>query len=629
MLDYSYYDDNSDWVSKSTNGTTDADGRATINLPYNELGDEATDVEIEGKVTGQGKEQRVSFDLRIRDETEAPVEPEPLGFDVIPEKDQLEFDKDVNLPATAYYDGDPHASSTVYWYAYTLNAVLNKGQETTKVDGTFSADFRTPAKGTKDPSYAFVHYESEIQDGATYFYEDTEDLYITSVSGFDNINNPYDVLKTFKDGAVKISVDKLVKGKKVPVSITYSKATDRWMCAVILGNDPNPAEMGLVPSWTYWSTSFMDGAYGDICSYSGNGKFESSVFIPENLPSKDFYVAGLMMDQSALDMIMSGGNYADFIKTNYIPGIDIGQSGTAGGEDSGLIDRLMDPFILGIPLLYWIFILLIVVVLGIVVGTLSTRKREPRELDDVGLEAAEGPSFDGGPGPSAMPMPGPPPGYDQMQAVPGQADYGAPPPAAPPDFYQQPEAQYAAPEQPQYGAPLQAPETAPPPAYETPAPQPEYAPPPPEPQYAPPPPEPQYAPPPPEPQYAPPPPEPQYAPPPPEPQYAPPPPEPQYAPPPPPAPAAPPASAPAAPPPPAPAAPPAPAPAAPPPPAPAAPPAPAPAPAVPPAAPAAPAAAATGTMTIRCQKCQTTLTIPRKRPIKVTCPNCGASGVLR
>ena len=611
-IDYSYEGDDGNTIEKDTTGTTDADGRASIDIQFNDLGDQASEVDIEGRVVGQGKEQALEFELRIRLEVDEPPDPVPNGLDVISGKDMFDFDKDVNLPATAYFDGDIHASSTVYWYAYTQHSVLNKGEKNTKVDGTFSVDFRTPDKGTLDPAPLITHYQTPIEDGA-YYHDDTEILMVTSITDMVEPDNPYDTLRQFKDSAVKVSVDKLEKGKDIPVTVTYNRADEEWVVAVIVGNDPNPGNLGLVPSWTYWSTSLMTGAYGDMCDYDGS-KWTTSIFLPENLPNKDFYVGGLCVNPNLfLSSIVSGNLATDYIKTNYVDGLEIGQSGSSGGNGGdSIFDRLMEEFLFGIPLLYWIFILVIIVILGIVVGLMTTRKREPRELEDQGLEpTGEGPTFEGGLGAAVMPMPEA--SYDQMQPVAAQADYGAPAPVAPAQL------EYAAPVDPYYGAAAYetqqpAPAPAPYPDYGAPlppavAPAPEYAAPPP-PEYAAPPP----------PGYA--------APPPPvapaQPEYAAP-----AVPPPATAPLAPPyAEAPPVAPPPA-AAPPAPAPFPPqvPPPTPEVP-SQAPPPAAAPA-PAAPAAAASATMTIRCQKCQTTLTIPRKRPIKVTCPNCGASGVLR
>jgi hypothetical protein len=627
-LDFYYEDDDFNDQMGSANGTTDVEGRATVDLAYNDLGDAATTVDIDGKVVGQGKEQALEFELRVRAEPDDPPDPDEFGLDVIPDKEMFDFDKDVNLPATAYYDGEPHSSGTMYWYAYTSHAVLNKGEETTNVAGDFSVDFRTPQKGTMDPSFLTTHFETPIEDVSTYYYDDSEFMSVSSFADIEEPDSPYDALRQFKDGAVKVSVNKLEKNKDIPVTVTYNDADEEWMVAVMVGIDPNPGNMGLVPTWTYWTTSMWTGAYGDLCSYDGS-KFTANIFLPENLPNKDFYVSGLAVNQEGLMANLIGGNFADYIKTNYVDGLEIGQAGSSGGDGGdGFVDRLMDDWIFGIPLLYWIFMLLMVVILGVVMGLLMTRKKPVKEIAEPGLEpTAEGPSFDGGPGAAAMPMP--PTAYDQMQPVAGEADYGAPPPVAPaqpeymapetaPAAYETPPPPAAAPT-PEYGAPL--PPAAPAqPDYAAPAVPPEPA----QPDYAAPvaPPATEYAAP--APPVAPAPAEPVAPPVAPPPAGIPPAAVPPIADAPPPAaapPVAPPPAAPVAPdvPPPAPASPPAPAPA----PAPAAPPT-----AVAPAA-AAPAADPGATMTIRCQKCQTTLTIPRKRPIKVTCPNCGVSGVLR
>jgi hypothetical protein len=623
-LDYSYYDDAEDYIQKTAMGTTDADGKASIDLPYNDLGDLEESVMVEGKVTGQGFEQGLEFSLQVRivDDSE-PDLPEETGFDVIQNKDMFGFDKDVNLPGTAYYDGVAHGSGTIYWYTHTLNAVLNKGSTLSGVQGDFSVDFRTPSKGESDPISLITHYETPIdEDGTDVFYEDTEYGYVSSVTDPDFFpDNPWDILELFRDTDVKVSHAKLEKSKDVPVTVEYSGADDDWKCMIMLSNDPKPSNMDLVPAWTYWTNSFVEGMYGDVGDLDGN-RWQASVFVPDNLPNKDFFIAAYILNQNELMasvISLSLTDYKAWVKVNYVPGIEIGQSGSSGGEGGdSFMDTLMDTLILGIPLLYWIFIIIILAIVGVAIARIARKKGTTKAIAEPGLEPSEGPNFEQDYGAASMPMPVV--AYDQMQAVPGQAEHPVPmaEPAYAPPLAAEPA--YAPPlaAEPAY-APLPAPETAyaPPPAAE-----PAYAPPAaPQPEagapvypgeamagYAV---QQQAEAPPAQPMYQAPVAPPQAPPPVAQPPMAPPqagvpqPPQPAYAPPPP-------AAAPMAPPL-------APAPMAPPPMA-----------AVPPPAAAPPPAADPGaTMTIRCQKCQTTLTIPRKRPIKVTCPNCGASGVMR
>ncbi len=625
-LDYSYYDDEYDYIQKTAIGTTDADGKAGIDLPYNDLGNLEEAVDIEGKVTGQSFEQGLVFTLQVRivDDSE-PDEPDEIGFDVIQHKDTFGFDKDVNLPSTAYFDGEAHGSGTIYWYAHTLNAVLNKGSTQSSVQGDFSVDFRTPSKGENDPDSIMTHYETPIDEGGTdTFYEDTEYGFISSMSDPDFLpDNPWDALEMFRDADVKVSHNKLEKSKDVPVTVQYSGANEDWQCMIMLGNDPKPSNMALVPAWTYWTESLTMGMYADMGDLDGN-RWQASVFVPDNLPNKDYFIVGWVINQNELManvFSLSISDYKDWVKTNYVAGIEVGESGSSGGEGGdSVLDNLMDTLILGIPLLYWIFIIIILAIVGVAIARVAKGRGAAKAVGEPTLKPSDGPQFEQEYGAAQMPMPDAT--YDQMQPVPGQAEHAvpmaepayAPPPAAEPAYAPLPAAEPAyAP--PPAAEPAYAPPAAPQPEAgapgvagaamagyavqqqaEVPPPQPEYQAP-----VAPPP-----APGPVE--------QPPMAPPP---AAVPPQPQPGYAPPPP-------AAAPEVPPlAPAPMAPP---PAAVPPPAAAPPPAPA---APPPVAAPAPVADPSATMTIRCQKCQTNLTIPRKRPIKVTCPNCGASGVLR
>jgi hypothetical protein len=613
-VDYSYYDDNDDYVQKSTNGTTDINGKADITLAYNDLGENEYEVDVEGKVTAKGKEQTLDIDLQVKAEPtdDEPDDPDPDGMDVILGKDIIEFDKNVNLPGTLYYDADGMGTQPVHWYVSTPNAVINKGTTTTNVDGAFSVDFRTPSKGTSDIVMVLGQFETPIEDISTLYHSDTEGIALTSlaISGGppDNLAQG---LKMFRDNAIDVDVAKLAKGKDIPVTVTWSGATEQWTCMIIMGNERNVNNMDVLPTWTYWSQTEMSGSYGDVGTYD-NGKFKASIFIPENLPNKDFFVAAVLINNNELDFLSM--NFDDWIKVNYIDHMEVGKAGSTDGDgDATIMDTLLDNGFLGVPFLYWIVIFIVLILVAFFAGAALRKRGATKAMEKGAVEpTAEAPAFEGELGPAQMPMPEP--AYDQMQAVPAQAEYGAaapPQPEAMPPMA--PETEYAAPPppQPEYTAPAAAPAQ---PEYGAPAPAPAPAEPP-QPEYA-----------------APAPAVPDPA----APPVAPPAPE---APAPAPGPAVPdPYAVPVAPPPtPEPAAPPeappqlAPEPAAPP----VAPPAAAPAPEAPPATPPAaapapaPAAEAGATMTIRCQKCHTTMTIPRKRPIKVTCPNCGVSGVLR
>ncbi|MCK5252714.1 MAG: hypothetical protein KAQ96_07180, partial [Thermoplasmata archaeon] len=337
-LEYKYYDDAEDEIKKTATGTTDADGKAAMDIPYNDLGDLEEDVTIEGKVTGQGFEQGLDFTLQVRIVDSEPDEPRETGLDVIPSKDMFGFDKDVNLPSTAYFDGAAHGSGTIYWYAHTFNAVLNKGSTQSNVQGAFSVDFRTPSKGENDPDTLFTHYETPIdEDGTDVFYEDTEYGAISSISSPDFFpDNPWDALDMFRDTDVKVSHNKLEKSKDVPVTVQYSGADADWQCTIMLGNDPKPSDMALVPTWTYWTESLTEGMYADVGDLDGN-RWQASVFVPDNLPNKDFFIATSIVNQNELManvFSLSLSVYKDYVKTNYVASIAIGESGSSGGEES-------------------------------------------------------------------------------------------------------------------------------------------------------------------------------------------------------------------------------------------------------------------------------------------------------
>ncbi len=271
-VNYFYHDEDGDPVSKKSNGTTDTSGRALIDFAYNDLGTEQYEVDMEGKVTAQGKEQTVEFTLAVRAEPgDEPDVPEDDGFDVIAGKDIFDFDKTANLPATAYFDGETMNAAEVYWYAVSPNAVINKGTKTTAVDGTFSVDFRTPKKG--DASYKIVttYFETPVEDGSTMYYGDEETIMVSSVNIDDTPDSFIDAIG--------------MKGTYVPVTISYSGADETWVCAIMLSNDPSPGNLERVPGWTYWTESPIEGMYGDMAQYDGS-KFTGDIFIPETMPNK-------------------------------------------------------------------------------------------------------------------------------------------------------------------------------------------------------------------------------------------------------------------------------------------------------------------------------------------------------
>jgi len=471
-------------------------------------------------------------------------------------------------------------TAKVYYYVTSPNAVLAANELTTSASGALAVDFTTPQKGAASMMSVYAHFETGINDSVqTKYYTDDEvflvsDIDLTSMQFSENLAS---VLNSFHDDAVKIKVATLKKGEPVAVTVSHTGLTD-WDCQVIVGNDPNPASMGFVPEWTYWTRSLANGLYSDTAEYK-DGKWQGAVFIPTNLPEKNFFVYGGLFNIDVDSTQISDLN--EVIKINLVSDIAVGSSGGSGGGGGGSgLGDLLDSKVLGIPLLLLIIIIIVIIVAGVAAGIVISRSKRAKPSPEApgepvaAVPAEEGPRFVSGPGPAAQ-MPGyeqqpqyAPQGEPQAVYAPQQPQYPAQPQYAPPG---EPQAVYA-PQQPQYPA------------------QPQYAPQQAQPQYA------QQ----PQPQQMQPEPQQQWVPPPPPPA-----PQPARA-------AAPPPAQPAARPP-----------------APQQPPAAAPRPAAAPAAAAAAPGAVSEMMTIKCQKCGTKLTIPRKRPIKVTCPTCGASGVLR
>jgi hypothetical protein len=587
-LAYSYSDDDSKPMEKNLTASTDINGVARAELVYNDLGLKETSVDVGGNVSGQGKVQDVEFSLYVRSQNvNEPSPPNEEGFDVVSSKVPLfPFDKAVQYTGTAYWNAKALPSAKAYYYVTSPNAVLAASELTTGPTGALAVDFTTPQKGAETMMSLYAHFETGINDSVqTQYYTDDEYLMVSNLdlTSMQFSENLASALNTYHDDAVKVKVSTLKKGEPVTVTVSYSGAGE-WESMVIVGNDPNPTSMAFVPEWTYWTRSLSNGFYSDTTEYK-DGKWQGAIFIPTNLPEKNFFVYGGLVNIN-LDTTQIS-DLKEVIKINLVDGLEVGGTGGGGGGGGGGgLGGLLDSKVLGIPTLLFLIIIIVIVVAGVAAGVVIRRSKRAKPAPAAPGEPAaaapaeEGPRFASGPGPAA-----PMPGYQPQ-----------------PQYAPQPEPQAVyAPQQPQYPAqPQYAQQPAQP---QQPQPQPQYAPQP-QAQYAPPAvPAPQQA------QYAPPPqPYPQQM----QPQqqqWVPPPapaPQPQqlYAPPP--APAPQPAARP---------------------PAPQQPPSATPRPA------AAPAAAAAGAvsemMTIKCQKCGTKLTIPRKRPIKVTCPTCGASGVLK
>jgi DNA-directed RNA polymerase subunit RPC12/RpoP len=581
-LAYSYDDDDSNQIEKNLTASTDSNGVARVELVYNDLGLEEYKVEVSGNVSGQGKVQDLEFSLFVRtQDLNAPSPPAAEGFDVQSSKVPLfKFDKAVQYTATAYWNAAPMPTAKVYYYIHSSNAVLAASELSTGATGALAVDFTTPQKGAASVESVYAHFETGINDSVQTQYYTHDDVFMVSnidLTGMQFSENIASVLNSYHDDSVKIKVATLKKGEPVAVTVSASGVED-WQCMVIVGNDPNPASLGFVPEWTYWTRGVANGLYSDTTEYK-DGKWQGAMFIPTNLPDKNFFVFGGVFNNNIDNTQIT--DLKDVIKINRVDGLEVGSSGGGGGGGGGGgLGGLLDTKVLGIPLLLFIIIIIVIIVAGVAAGIVISRSKRAKPAPEAPGEpvaaapAEEGPRFASGPGPAA-PMPG-------YQPQPQYMPQGEPP------------AVYA-PQQPQYPA---QPQYAPQPSQQ-PQPQPQYAPQP-QAQYAPPP-----APAPQQPQYAPAPqPQPQQQ------QWVPPPApapqQPQYAPQPAPQPAARP-TAPQQPP--------------------AAPPRPAAAPAA--AAPAAAAGTVSEMMTIKCQRCGTKLSIPRKRPIKVTCPNCGASGVLK
>jgi hypothetical protein len=550
LLNYSYQDDDDEYIEKNLTASTDVNGMARATLSYNDLGLDQENVDIEGEVRAQGKVQSIEFQLNVRTIEDKPPAPDTTGLDLVPAKDYYaQFDKPFTFSGVTYFHGDPMPSAKVAYYFATPYAVFALGNVTTQASGSMSVALTPPKKALTDPTRVDAHFEYGAPGGGdVQYYSDDEYIYVSStdVTQLQQSESISAIITYYGDDDVSVKVAKLKKGEPVQVTVSYAGADAQWQGMVLFGADPNPADLGLVPEWTYWTESMSSGLYMDRCEFS-DGKFQGAVFVPQNLPDKQFYVIGAVMNTDIVPSELS--DMRDYFKTNVVDGLEVGKSGGDGGDDEqGGLAGLMDKEFLGLPLLYLIIIIVVIAIVGLLAGWMVARSKRAKAAPAVEAahEEPHGPRFESGPGPAAaMPM--------QTYSPEPQPQY-APQPA----YQQQPEYQQQAVYQ----------QSAPQPQYQQPAPQPQYQ------QPAPPPP--------------PPPPPPAQ----PTPAYQMPQQQPAYR--------APATAQPA--------------------------PAPAPAPAV---APAAAAATAEGMMTIKCQKCGTHLQIPRKRPIKVTCPKCGASGVLR
>ena len=163
-VDWLYADDAWDEIEDSTSGTTGADGKASFTLEYTDLGKDAYEVDISGKVIHGGFTQLFEGNIYVREETDGNG-PTGEGFEVeITNPGPYEGGESITVQHIATFDGEPLAATDIYFYLTNDQKIFRFGSETTDTEGKFDFPLNLPQLG-EDEMLMYISAQYHLQSG--------------------------------------------------------------------------------------------------------------------------------------------------------------------------------------------------------------------------------------------------------------------------------------------------------------------------------------------------------------------------------------------------------------------------------------------------------------------------------
>ncbi|UCC93831.1 MAG: hypothetical protein JSW25_03960, partial [Thermoplasmata archaeon] len=246
-VDWVYEDDAWEDVEDSASGVTGADGKASFSIQYTDLGKDAWDVEVSGRATHDGFTQLFEGYIVVREDTDIDG-PTGEGFEVvIQEPGPYEGGESITVEHSVTYDGEPLASTEIYFYLTDDHKIYRFGSETTDAEGKFSFPLNLPELG-EDEMMRYITGQYHLP-GEFYW----EGAYSWIVIGDLTVETLFD---EFLDPSVTLEVPPFSAGETVEVTLDQADADgveEQGMLIWGIGPLPDDLESMLNLEWESWN----------------------------------------------------------------------------------------------------------------------------------------------------------------------------------------------------------------------------------------------------------------------------------------------------------------------------------------------------------------------------------------
>jgi hypothetical protein len=246
-VDWVYEDDAWEDIEDSASGITDAEGKAAFAIEYTDLGKDAYAVEVSGRVTNDGFTQLFEGTILVREDGDI-FDPTGDGFEVeILEPGPYEGGESITVEHMVTYDGEPMASTDIYFYLTDDHKVYRFGSETTDAEGKFDFPLNLPELG-EDEMMKYItgqyHLPGEGYWDGAYSYLTIGDLTVETL--FDE----------WVDPEVELEIAPFSAGETVDLSLDHKDADGVEEQALLIwgiGPLPDDLESILNLEWEAWN----------------------------------------------------------------------------------------------------------------------------------------------------------------------------------------------------------------------------------------------------------------------------------------------------------------------------------------------------------------------------------------
>jgi len=280
-VDWLYADDAWDEIEDSTSGITGADGKASFTLEYTDLGKDAYEVDISGKVIHGGFTQLFEGNIYVREESEG-SDPSGEGFEVeITNPGPYEGGESITVQHIATLDGEPLAATDIYFYLTDDHKIYRFGSETTDAEGRFDFPLNLPQLG-EDEMMVYISGQYHLQSGdsswnSAYSYITIGDLTVESL--FDEWIDP----------EVDMEVPAFSAGETVSLTLDHKDADGvEEQAMLIWGIGPLPEDLESILNLEW--ASLNPGGVGFLQAVPlefVDGQYVGSFSCPEFLTTDD------------------------------------------------------------------------------------------------------------------------------------------------------------------------------------------------------------------------------------------------------------------------------------------------------------------------------------------------------